>query len=1219
MGSWEGDMREESLRFFSLPERAAFIRAAANDDPLLSVRVPAWLESEQAVPCPRAIDPLGDGNEAAELDEKFKVLLKLGEGGFGAVFLAQQLPPIQRLVAVKVLKSGMDTRQIVARFEAERQALALMDHPNIAKIFDAGATGTGRPYFTMEFVSGTRITAFVSEHRLSTLARLALFIQVCQAVQHAHQKGIIHRDIKPSNVMVALHDGVPVPKVIDFGIAKAIQQNLAGKTVITQFQQLLGTPAYISPEQALVTSNDIDTRSDVYSLGALLYELLVDRPPFDHKELLASGIDEMRRTIREKVPIRPSRVLRMRQNTPNTPFTTLSFPTDLDWIVMKSLEKDRNRRYQTANGLAMDIQRYLDHEPIVARPPSFRYRIAKMVRRNPLVTALVTLLTIAVTVALVVVVAQNMRTNRAKREIAKTVIFLQSEKMEKLCAEGWQSEPIAWLSRRLRTDPMDQAAASRLISMFMLHNFALPVCKPLQHQATVLSAEFSPDGTEMMTASGNGMVHFWDAHSGRALRSMSTTVGIASAAYRAGGKRLLITGNDGVARIFDSGSKLVFEVPGVRNPAEASAEGGGGRWLMVEHDNSTISRWDLQTGAALGPLITLPGGIGRRDYSDAGSCFAVAQADTVQILDEVSGRPVVPPRAFRERISRLCFAPDGRHLLVFCPQAQRLMVWNFRGDESISEFSFSELSGMSEALFSADSRRLLTSGWDRPAWIWDYATKKVIGKPVSVGVNPIYVMSRSGRIGAAFGQSGQSLLFDLDDASTLMAALPHEGKVVAASLSADATRLLTGSIDGTARLWDIQMRKPILPSFPKPAIGGLAFFNHAGNRVVVTVDTDAIQAYDANSMEPVSPILRHDLSERFDIRDAQFSPDDARLLTVSSQGLLRIWDAKSFQPCMDIQTGGNLLNAKISPDGRFIVAGDRDGVASIWDVKSGLRIANALHGRNEVLNLDIHPNGSFFVTAALDGLARVWTLPEGKPAMPPLRHHGILWSAIYSPNGERIVTASSDRTAQIWDSRTGQPLHKAMRHAKDVYHAVFSPDGRRVLTTSEDGTSRVWNSDNGEPVSPFFQQKDAIWFGAFSPDGRTVATGSNALEVWLWDPDTGLPVSEPLRVGNRLEFSPDGKCIIIFGDQARLHAVVRPPVPVPSWLCDLAEGVGGYRQSEDGQLQPTESEVFKAIRDRVAVEPAPDFYSRWARWFLIDRLQPTIQPFKENLGKNRNK
>jgi hypothetical protein len=323
---------------------------------------------------------------------RYKLLQQIGEGGCGVVYMAEQTEPVRRRVALKVIKLGMDTKQVIARFEAERQALALMDHPNIAKVLEAGATETGRPYFVMELVRGIKITEFCDEKSVPTADRLKLFTQVCQAIQHAHQKGVIHRDIKPSNILVTVNDGVPVPKIIDFGIAKATAGPLTDKTFFTAFEQFIGTPAYMSPEQAEMTSLDIDTRTDIYSLGVLLYELLTGRPPFDPSELLQSGLDEMRRTIREQEPDRPStRLSTMAEGELTTvakhrhteaPRLIHLVRGDLDWIVMKCLEKDRTRRYETAHGLASDIQRHLNNEPVVARPPSTAYRFQKLVRRN---------------------------------------------------------------------------------------------------------------------------------------------------------------------------------------------------------------------------------------------------------------------------------------------------------------------------------------------------------------------------------------------------------------------------------------------------------------------------------------------------------------------------------------------------------------------------------------------------------------------------------------------------------------------------------------------------------------------------------------------------------------------------------------------------------------------------------------------------------------------
>ena len=323
---------------------------------------------------------------------RYKLLQKIGEGGCGVVYMAEQEEPVRRRVAIKVIRLGMDTREVIARFEAERQALALMDHPNIARVFDAGATDTGRPYFVMELVRGVKITDYCDQQELSTAGRLNLFTQVCHAIQHAHQKGIVHRDIKPSNILVTLQDGEPVPKVIDFGIAKATQGRLTDRTLFTAFEQFIGTPAYMSPEQAQLSSQDVDTRSDIYSLGVLLYELLTGRTPFETKDLLQAGLDEIRRVIREVEPPKPSARLSTLTNADRATVARLrgTAPAhlsnllrgDLDWIVMCCLEKNRRRRYETADGLAMDLQRHLSNEPVVARPPSTAYLLQKLIARH---------------------------------------------------------------------------------------------------------------------------------------------------------------------------------------------------------------------------------------------------------------------------------------------------------------------------------------------------------------------------------------------------------------------------------------------------------------------------------------------------------------------------------------------------------------------------------------------------------------------------------------------------------------------------------------------------------------------------------------------------------------------------------------------------------------------------------------------------------------------
>jgi serine/threonine protein kinase/tetratricopeptide (TPR) repeat protein len=417
--------------------RALFLNGACAADSALRARLEALLaahDQSEGVLADTASPPatmkldLSDAPDeiVGQKIGRYKILEKVGEGGCGVVYVAEQTEPVRRRVALKVIKLGMDTKAVVARFEAERQALAMMDHPNIAKVLDAGSTETGRPYFIMELVRGIRITEYCDQNHLSTNERLELFIKVCQAIQHAHQKGIIHRDIKPSNILVTLHDGVPVPKVIDFGIAKATEGRLTDATVYTQLHQFIGTPAYMSPEQAEMSGLDIDTRSDIYSLGVLLYELLTGSTPFDANELMSQGIDAMRRTIRERDPVRPSTKLATLQGEElTTTAKRRSVETsklakllrgDLDWIVMKCLEKDRTRRYETANGLGVDLKRHLNNETVVARPPSKVYEFQKTVRRHKVAFVAATAVMVVMAIGIIMTTYQAVRATRARSE-----------------------------------------------------------------------------------------------------------------------------------------------------------------------------------------------------------------------------------------------------------------------------------------------------------------------------------------------------------------------------------------------------------------------------------------------------------------------------------------------------------------------------------------------------------------------------------------------------------------------------------------------------------------------------------------------------------------------------------------------------------------------------------------------------------------------------------
>jgi eukaryotic-like serine/threonine-protein kinase len=438
-------------------ERRAFLLAACSDQADLLQRVEALLDAHDGASGFLDTSASRKSLEEPAIDQisRFNLIQRIGEGGCGIVYLADQLEPIRRTVAVKVIKPGMDSRNIVARFESERQVLALMDHPYIASIFDAGTTSSGRPFFAMEYVHGTRITDFCDQNSLTVPERLELLILVAQAIQHAHQKGIIHRDIKPSNVLVTFVGESPVPKVIDFGIAKAISGQLSGKTVYTAFELLIGTPEYMSPEQASMATNDVDTRSDIYSLGVLLYELLTGTTPFDTNRLFKSGLDEVRRVIREVEPTKPSTRLAVAPpadaNLTSTRRKTdpvrlvRSIKGDLDWIALKALEKSPSRRYQTAAAFADDLRHYLSSEPVVARPPSPAYRFRKLVQRNKVLVGAGSAIVLSLVLGL-----------------AAAIYSLKNERLAHAAAEAARNQALQ--DRRVA---LEEAAKSRQVTKFL--------------------------------------------------------------------------------------------------------------------------------------------------------------------------------------------------------------------------------------------------------------------------------------------------------------------------------------------------------------------------------------------------------------------------------------------------------------------------------------------------------------------------------------------------------------------------------------------------------------------------------------------------------------------------------------------------------------------------------------------------------------------------------
>ncbi len=558
----------EALEQQTTDELQRFLDEACCRDTALLARVEELLQAHKDaghfLGGPQPLDATQDkplSEQPGTLIGPYKLLEQIGEGGMGLVFVAEQQQPVRRKVALKVIKPGMDTRQVIARFEAERQVLALMDHPNIAKVHDGGETAGGRPYFVMELVKGVPITDYCDQNQASIRQRLELFVSVCQAVQHAHQKGIIHRDLKPSNVLVMSHDGTPVVKVIDFGVAKAIGQQLTDKTIYTQFTLMVGTPLYMSPEQAGLSGLDVDTRSDIYSLGVLLYELLTGTTPFDQNRLQTAGYDELRRMIREEEAPRPStRISTLGQAAATIAACRKTDPQELrrqcrkelDWIVTKCLEKDRSRRYETVASLVADVRRFLSDEPVHACPPSAWYRFRKLARRNRRALLMISVVALAAFVGVGALAVSFVLVWEANQNLTQA---LGGERREAYF------QRITVAHRELTTDNL--AAALRALRdcpddlRGWEWHYLMRLCRVeplvLKDTTEVNSVAFSADGELLASAGGDGTIKVWNSRTGDRIKTLSNahTDSVVSIAFHPGGKYVASAGADRQVKVWD--------------------------------------------------------------------------------------------------------------------------------------------------------------------------------------------------------------------------------------------------------------------------------------------------------------------------------------------------------------------------------------------------------------------------------------------------------------------------------------------------------------------------------------------------------------------------------------------------------------------------------------------------------------------------------------------